>query len=204
MDLRRKHGRDFSIQQGFDRFVCRATLHDHELQELDFRRITQLFRSTLDFPFSIGIGVHRGEQISQYHAERALLESNRYGQNEGFLVSGEPEVVTGPLSQTLAVRYNYQDMNVTHFARRLGIDNANLLRLVGLYRSDPERPLSAPELSPILGVTLRSTRRILQKLCDMGIITPTADISEGGRGRPTHRYKFVSEALERALMTPDK
>lgn len=204
VDFRKERGLSYSIQQGFDRFVCRTTLRNPEVKELDFRKIVHLFQEKVDFPFSIGIGVHGSEQTSQYHAERALLESNRYGTREGFLVSGEPEVTTGPLSRSLAVRYSYQDVNVTHFARKLGIGNANLLRLVGLYRNDPEVTLSAAELGPILGVTLRSTRRILQKLCDMGIITPTEDIPQGSRGRPMHLYKFVSEALERALMTPEK
>ena len=199
VDCRKKYNIDFRIQQGLDRFVCRSTLNNHAAKALDFQKIVQLFQKKLDFPFSIGVGIHPNEQTSQYHAERALLESNRYGSNEGFLVSGEPEVMTGPLSKTQDVRYSYQDVNVTRFARKLGIGEANLLRLVGLYRQDNSVVLSAPELAPLLGITLRSTRRILQKLYDLGILTPVAVSAASGRGRPIHRYTFVPDALERAF-----
>lgn len=199
VDLRRLHGVEYSIQQGYDRFICRCSMENGAAKALNFQKILQMFQRELEFNFSIGIGIHANEQSSLYHAEQALLESVRYGSREGFLVSGEPEVMTGPLSREQAVRYSYQDANVTRFARKLGIGNANLLRLVGMYRSDPKVVLTAAILEPLLGVTTRSTRRILQKLYDMGIITPASDLSEGRRGRPVHRYTFVPEALERAL-----
>lgn len=199
VDYRKENGLDYTIHQGFDRFVCRGVCTGGEWKSLDLHGIVLTLREKLEFPFSVGVGVHSGEQISQYRAERALLESNRCGRNDGFLVSGDPEVLTGPLSMTQAVRYSYQDTHVTQFARKLGISNSNLLRLVGLYRNDPKVLLSAPELEPLLGITLRSTRRILQKLYDLGIVAPVADSPAGGRGRPIHRYVFVPEAMDRAL-----
>lgn len=199
VDCRKRYDMDFTIQQGFDRFICRSTINRRKQQSMDYQAVLQLFRKELTFPFSIGIGIHDNEQTSQYHAERALLESNRYGYGEGFLVSGDAEVLMGPLSRSLAVRYTYQDMEVSHFARKLSISNANLLRLTGLYRSNPDTVLTAAELAPILGITLRSTRRILQKLYDLNIITPLADQPEGSRGRPIHRYRFVPNALEREI-----
>ena len=106
------------------------------------------------------------------------------------------------MSRAQSVRYSYQDGNAIQFAHRLGIDNTNLLRLVGLYRTDPKTVLTASELGPILGVTLRSSRRILQKLFDLGIVKPLPNPAGAGRGRPEHRYVFVPEAIEHALSQP--
>ena len=172
VDFRKEHGLSFSIDHSFDRFVAHATLPSEECTALNLQKIMSILRKGLSFPFSVGFGIHPSEQTSQYHAERALLESTRYGLNEGFLVSGEPEVLTGPLSRGQSVRYSYQDGTPAQLAHRLGIDNTNLLRLVGLYRNDADTVLTAAELAPLMGITLRSARRILQKLYGLGLVKP--------------------------------
>ena len=199
VDFRKEHALSFSIDHSYDRFVARSTLSNEACKQVSFQKMMAILRKNLSFPFSVGVGIHPSEQTSQYHAERALLESTRYGLNEGFLVSGDPEVLTGPLSRAQSVRYTYQDGGAIQFARRLGIDNTNLVRLVGLYRNDPNVVLTASELGPILGVTLRSARRILQKLYDLGIVKSLPAPTASGRGRPEHRYQFVPEAIDRAL-----
>ena len=199
VDFRKEHDLPFSIDHSFDRFVARSSLSNEAYKQVNLQKMMAILRKNLSFPFSVGIGIHPSEQTSQYHAERALLESTRYGLNEGFLVSGEPEVLTGPLSRSQSVRYSYQDGSAIQFAHRLGIDNTNLLRLVALYRNDPKTVLTASELGPILGITLRSTRRILQKLYDLGMVKPLPTPPGAGRGRPEHRYVFVPDSVERAL-----
>ena len=199
VDFRKEHGLSFSIDHSFDRFVAHATLPSEECTALNLQKIMTILRKGLSFPFSVGFGIHPSEQTSQYHAERALLESTRYGLNEGFLVSGEPEVLTGPLSRGQSVRYSYQDGTPAQLAHRLGIDNTNLLRLVGLYRNDADTVLTAAELAPLMGITLRSARRILQKLYGLGLVKPLPLPPSLGRGRPEHRYVFVKEAIDGAL-----
>ena len=199
VDFRKEHGLSFSIDHSFDRFVAHATLPSEECTALNLQKIMTILRKGLSFPFSVGFGIHPSEQTSQYHAERALLESTRYGLNEGFLVSGEPEVLTGPLSRGQSVRYSYQDGTPAQLAHRLGIDNTNLLRLVGLYRNDADTVLTAAELAPLMGITLRSARRILQKLYGLGLVKPLPLPQSLGRGRPEHRYVFVKEAIDGAL-----
>lgn len=201
VDFRKEHALSFSIDHSFDRFVAHATLPSEECRSLNLQKLMGILRKELPFPFSVGFGIHPSEQTSQYHAERALLESTRYGLNEGFLVSGEPEVLTGPLSRAQAVRYSYQDGNSVQFAHRLGIDNTNFLRLVGLYRNKPETVLTAAEISSLLGVTLRSARRILQRLYTLGLVKPLPVPQGAGRGRPEHRYVFIKGAFDNVLKT---
>ena len=85
------------------------------------------------------------------------------------------------------------------FARRLGVDNTNLLRLAALYRNNPDTILTAADLGPILGITQRSTRRILQRLFELGLIRVLPESGSTGRGRPVHRYVFVKEAMDHSL-----
>ena len=199
VDFRKEHSLSFSIDHSFDRFVAHATLPSEAAKALNLQKLMAIVRKGLSFPFSVGIGIHPSEQTSQYHAERALLESTRYGLNEGFLVSGEPEVLTGPLSRAQSVRYSYQDGASMQLARRLGIDNTNLLRLTGLYRNEPDAVLTAAELSALLGITLRSARRILQRLYTLGLVKSLPAPQGAGRGRPEHRYAFVKGAFDTVL-----
>jgi len=199
VDLRRNSGKEFSIQQGFDRFLCKSTVSNDLAQKLELKSLVHLFRDQLDFEFSLGFGIHANEQKSQFHAERALLESNRSGKREGYLVSGEPEIITGPLSSSVTVRYSYNDTNIAALARKTGVNDSSIVRLISLYRDNPGVILTAANLEPLLGITLRSTRRILQKLCDLGIIVPVDGTPEGGRGRPVNHYIFSPTVLEKAL-----
>ena len=64
------------------------------------------------------------------------------------MVSGDPEVLTGPLSHGQSLRYSYQDGSSMQFARRLGVDNTNLLRLAALYRNNPDTILTAAVWAP--------------------------------------------------------
>ena len=199
VDFRKERNLSYSIDHSFDRFVARATFPNDYFRGINYQKIMAVLQKSLPFPFSVGIGIHPSEQTSQYHAERALLESARYGLKEGFLVSGEPEVLTGPLSHARSLRYSYQDGSSVQFAHRLGIDNTNLLRLAALYRNDPATVLTAAELGPILGVTQRSTRRILQRLFELGLVRVISDNEAAGRGRPVHKYLFIPEAMEHSL-----
>lgn len=200
VDFRKEKVLSYSIDHSFDRFILRQSISNEACRELDLPKMVNLLRKELPFSFSAGIGLHPSEQTSQYHAERALLESTRYGLREGFLVSGEPEVLTGPLSQGKGVRYSYRGGSSAQLAHRLGIDNANLLRLAALYRQNPKAVLTAKDLSPILGTAPRSTRRILQRLYELGLVHSLPDVPSSGRGRPVHRYSFVKEAMEHALI----
>ena len=199
VDFRKEKNLSYSIDHSFDRFVARATFSNDYCKGISYQKIMAVLRKNLPFPFSVGIGIHPSEQTSQYHAERALLESTRYGLNEGFLISGDPEVLTGPLSHGQSLRYSYQDGSSVQFAHRLGIDNTNLLRLVALYRNDPKTVLTAAELGPILGITQRSTRRILQRLFELGLVRVLSDTGTAGRGRPVHKYVFNPDAMEHSL-----
>lgn len=199
VDFRKEKNLSYSIDHSFDRFVARATFSNDYCKGISYQKIMAVLRKNLPFPFSVGIGIHPSEQTSQYHAEQALLESTRYGLNEGFLVSGDPEVLTGPLSHGQSLRYSYQDGSSVQFAHRLGIDNTNLLRLVALYRNDPKTVLTAAELGPILGITQRSTRRILQRLFELGLVRVLSDTGTAGRGRPVHKYVFNPDAMEHSL-----
>lgn len=199
VDFRKERGLSFTIDHSFDRFVARTTVSNEACKSISFQRLLSYLRKALAFPFSVGIGVHPSEQTSQYHAERALLESTRYGLNEGFLVSGDPEVLTGPLSHGQSLRYSYQNGSSAQFAHRLGIDTTNLLRLAALYHNSPDTVLTAQDLGPILGITQRSTRRILQRLFELGLIRPVTDSASTGRGRPVNRYVFVKDAMDHSL-----
>lgn len=46
---------------------------------------------------------------SHYRADLALQEAIKYGKNDGFVISGEDNALTGPLSLTRSLNYSYSN-----------------------------------------------------------------------------------------------
>lgn len=102
--------------------------------------------------------------------------------------------------------YDYTNDKAIEFARAQGINETNVLKLISLFRDDPDRILTSHELSKTLGITARSASRILSKLSELKILSlipqdQTEEKEPGGhQGRPTHHYRFMAEAFREALL----
>lgn len=204
-DYRKESHKHFSIQQGFNQFEIHMQLESGSFRLEQLRLFLQIFQRSLGFSYRIGLGLSSSKERARYFSERALLEANRYGRNDAFFV-GEDGIVTGPLSQDLTLMYDYTNDKAIDFARQHGINETNVLKLISLFRDDPDRILTSHELSEILGITIRSSSRILAKLSELSIISMISqnqvDENEHGshQGRPTHHYHFMAENFRKALL----
>ncbi|MDY6306548.1 MAG: MarR family transcriptional regulator [Oribacterium sp.] len=204
-DYRKNAHTHFSIRQGFNQFEVQMQLESGTFHMEKLRPMLQEFQKSLGFPFRIGIGLSSSKERARFFSERALLEANRYGRNDAFFV-GEEGTVTGPLSQDMTLMYDYTNDKAIEFARAQGINETNVLKLISLFRDDPDRILTSHELSKTLGITARSASRILSKLSELKILSlipqdQTEEKERGGhQGRPTHHYRFMAEAFREALL----
>ena len=100
LDFRREYHYDFAIRSVSNRFELDM---DTDLYKKSFDRIQDLIsyldqKGDLEFRLGAGFGNSLGE--SHYQAEKALQEAIRYGKNYGFIIHGDENVLTGPLSLT--------------------------------------------------------------------------------------------------------
>ena len=205
VDYRRDAARPFSISIGTNQFELTAQRPTQTASPQHMRNLILRLQSSLDFPFRVGIGLHTNEDRCHYLAERAPLEATRHGANDGFFVGGDNETLTGPLSSPSLPTYSYSNEKAITLGRKIGISQANLLKLVGLFQADQSAVLTASSISRLLNITPRSASRILLKLHELGLIRPATDIPNGEhKGRPQHRFHFLSNPFKAALVEPSE
>ena len=202
VDFRRQSPYTFSISIGTNQFELTSQRPFQSVSPRDMRNLVLHLQNSLDFPFRVGIGLHVNEDRSHYLAERALLEATRHGADDGFFISGDEETLTGPLSSSALPSYSYTNEKATALSHRIGISETNLLKLVGLFRSDQNALLTAASISRLLNITPRSANRILLKLHELELIRPSDDLRPKARkgGRPTHCFRFLPEPFQNALL----
>lgn len=201
VDYRRERERSFSISIGTNQFELATLQPAQSVSPHDMRDLILRLQSRLDFPFRVGIGLHSNEDRCHYLAERALLEATRHGANDGFFVSGDEETLTGPLSSAAFPSYSYTNKKATALSHKIGISESNLLKLAGLFRSDPDALLTAASISRLLNITPRSASRILLKLQSQGLVAPSINLHpKAHKGRPIHCFQFLPEAFRSALL----
>ena len=96
-----------------------------------------------------------------------------------------------PLSLTRTLNYSYSNTKALQYAQMSGINESNLLKIVGLFQMDEETVMTAASLSQWLNITTRSCSRILQQLLDSGLIAEIESLKPAGKGRPTRQYRFI-------------
>lgn len=201
VDFRRAHDIPFAISIGLNSFELNCQRPAQTTTPRSMRSLILRLQRQLDFPFRVGIGLDVNEDRSHYFAEQALLEATRHGANDGFFVSGENETLTGPLSAATMPTYSYSNEKAVSLAHQIGISQANLLKLVGLFQSDPSALLSTAFLSQLLNITPRSASRILLKLHKLGLITPANEHpKEEHKGRPQHYFHFLPGPFQSFLV----
>ncbi|MBQ2022485.1 MAG: hypothetical protein II253_04250 [Lachnospiraceae bacterium] len=190
LDFRKEFQYDFALHTAAHRFELSL---DSDLYKTSFERIQDLITfldETGELEFRLGAGFGKSLGESHYQAELALQESVKYGKNDGFIIHGEESTLTGPLSLTRTLNYSYSNTKALAYSQANGINESNLLKIVGLFQMDKDTVMTAASLSQWLNITSRSCNRILQQLLDSNLIEEIAPQKQEGKGRPTRQYRF--------------
>lgn len=193
LDFRKEYGYEFALHAVSNRFELGL---ESDLYKNSFGRIQDLIafldqKNDLEFRLGAGFGKSLGE--SHYQAEQALQEAIKYGKNDGFIIHGDDNVLTGPLSLTRTLNYSYSNTKALAYSQENGINESNLLKIVGLFQMDNDSIITAASLSQWLNITSRSCNRILQQLLDSNLIEEIESQKQEGKGRPTRQYRFLKQ-----------
>lgn len=200
VDTRKDSQQDFTISVAFDRFELYNQLPASTNKVPILKALVLFLQEHFAYSFRFGAGISNSVDKSHYYAETALLESIKYGDNEGFLMSGEDTAITGPLSHSQELTYCYNNKNATNYAKKYGIDESNLLKIVGLFQLDASSKLTAAKLAKALNITTRSCSRILQQLLASSLIKELPTSSQNKKGRPAKEYEFCKQAFRATLL----
>lgn len=197
LEFRRAGNLSFSVRSLADRLELSgdSVSYRNSLKTLQLLISFLADKSSLEFRLGAGIGINVDD--SHYHAEIALLESIKYGKNDGFLSDGETSALTGPLTLTNSLTYSYLNQKVLAYSKEYGINESNLLKIAGLFQMNEQEVITAPDLALLLNITPRSCNRILQQLGESLLIEEIEPIKSAKKGRPIRRYRFNKTACEK-------
>lgn len=119
----------------------------------------------LDVGIGMGLTVYKAEM----NARKALEQSVRRKKHELFLVD-EKDVLLGPLDTERQLRYELisSDPKIREIAAKTGLSEHSVLKVIAIAEARKSYIFDAHELAECLEVTVRSARRIMNKIMDSG------------------------------------
>lgn len=199
LDFRRHHKLSFSVRPSSDRFEVTSEGSNYQEITHGIQEILSYLTEKSETEFRLGAGIAESTDESHYQAEIALLESIKYGKNDGFLIKNNDSFLTGPLSMTHALNYSYTNQKALDYSRENGINESNLLKIVGLFRMNPAEILTAGSLSKWLNITPRSCNRIILQLLESSLLEEIEPLKQETKGRPTRQYRFCRQGFEKVF-----
>lgn len=199
LDFRKQADLLFFVHPSSGRFELVGDSGDYDNATNYIQNLIYWLTEKTNIEFRLGAGISNTADESHYHAEIALLESIKYGKNDGFLINGRNSSLTGPLSLSNELNYSYSNQKALEYSKQNGINESNLLKIVGLFRLNPCDPLTAPALAKWLNITPRSCNRIILQLLESELIREIAPLKKETKGRPTRQYRFDIQNCEKAF-----
>ncbi|OCT12305.1 hypothetical protein A8709_31220 [Paenibacillus pectinilyticus] len=187
---------------GADEYLFFTTRGIFERETVGYKSVPlarEVWKS-LGLSLSMGIGFGRSANEAGTHARLALRRCKEAGGNTCFIVR-EDKTLIGPLEMADPLS---RDMSVTDpillkNAEDAGMTSAYLSRLLATVARSNKLDYEVHELANILGVTVRSTHRLLLQWMDHGLISITGYVKvPKGRPKQTFRLHFLEKFAESA------
>ncbi|MFT9846843.1 hypothetical protein [Aneurinibacillus sp. REN35] len=160
-------------------------------------------KTSLGVSLSMGIGFGKSANEAGTHARLALRQAAEAGGNICFIVREDRSVI-GPVEfgHPMVYELSITDLDLLDKAEKAGMTAAYMSRLMAQVARQGKLEYTAQELASIIGVTLRSTHRILLQWLDAELveIVGVEKISAKGRPRQIYRLSFIADQLEEKWM----
>ncbi|MCC3374786.1 hypothetical protein [Cohnella sp. REN36] len=144
---------------------------------------------------SIGIGFGRSAGEAGTHARVALRRSKEAGGDACFIVREDRSLI-GPLSMSdpLSLVLPLTDSGLIKRAEDAGMSSDYLSKLMSNTARTGKTDFKVHELASVLGITVRSTHRLLLQWIDHGLVK-VAGVEKVPKGRPRQifRLSFLEE-----------
>lgn len=153
--------------------------------------LLNLIKERFKLPVRIGVGFGLTAQQAGTNARIALNKTRENGDNCCYVLM-EDKSILGPLGCAKPIHYELvtTDKKVLEQAEAAGISSISLKRVIACITSLGKETFSANDLAPFLGVSLRSTHRLLNQLAGIGYVQIVGEEKLTTKGRPRQLYKL--------------
>lgn len=183
---------------GGDEYLFVTTRGIFERETRGYKTIPILLEAKKKLGISLSVGVGFGQSANEAgtHARLALRQSKEFGGDICFIVREDRSVI-GPveMSHPMIYELSITDETILTRAEKAGMTAAYMSKLMAQVTRLGKMEYTAQELAAILGVTIRSSHRILLQWLDAELveIVGIEKISLKGRPRQIYRLSFVDE-----------
>ncbi|HAQ08190.1 MAG TPA: transcriptional regulator [Bacillus bacterium] len=155
-----------------------------------FTEKSSLFPAMLN-GLKIGFGYGSAITEAEQNAKIALQFCKQLDEESSYYILTDEKVVLGPFPK---YRKSYSlkndDPQLMEISQKTRIGPANLSKILYFCRSRSSRQFTAADLADYLGVTRRSTERLLKKLLDHGYADAVGEEMTYHQGRPRAIYEL--------------
>ncbi|OPH58993.1 hypothetical protein BC351_21910 [Paenibacillus ferrarius] len=175
---------------GADEYLFFTTRGIFERETVGYKTVPlarEIWKS-LGLSLSMGIGFGRSANEAGTHARLALRRCKEAGGNTCFIVR-EDKTLIGPLemADSLSRDLSVTDPELLKKAEDAGMTSAYLSRLLTTVARTSKLDYEVHDLAAILGITVRSTHRLLLQWMDHDLITIAGSVKVP-KGRPKQLF----------------
>lgn len=179
-------------------FFTTRGIFERETRGYKFIPLLQESKKSFGHTLSVGIGFGKSANEAGTHARIALRQAKEAGGDVCYIVR-EDKCVIGPVEMGPQVVYELSvtDEKLLEKAEQAGMSATYMRKLLAQATRFGTVEYTAHELAPVLGVTIRSTHRILLQWLDAGLVEIVGEEKLAAKGRPRQVYRFVMFDEER-------
>lgn len=143
---------------------------------------------------NIGIGKGITAYKADMNARKALNYSVKKGKMEIYQINDNDEI-EGPLGKEQKLKYELisSDPKIQNIAEQTGLSVSSILKIIAIANMRKSYVFDAQQLADCLEVTVRSSRRIMNKIMDAGFGKVYAKESAVSGGRPKKLIQILFE-----------
>lgn len=169
--------------------TTRGALKLGQIDLTENKLLNAIFQQT-DMKANMGIGIGKTANEAELHAREALKKAKKTNMN--YYIYDENGEIYGPTRGTSPISYSLRNDNkqLLDLAEKANVSVSTINRLLSFFDVHGKTTVNANELASGLGITLRSARRLLNKLEQAELVAVTGQEQPAHRGRPRQIYSL--------------
>lgn len=181
------------VETGSRGYLLFSTKNIVEMETNEFKTISLLddVKRKTGTTVSLGIGFGTTAREAKFHALKGMYRARKYGGHQAYVVTEKRYI--GPIKplnidveSELAI-----EASLMVIADRTGISLNTIFKLHCIVAENTRNRFTPKELSDLLGNSVRSTNRLLEKLESAQLIEITGRQIVGSAGRPSRVFKIL-------------
>lgn len=133
----------------------------------------------------VGYGVGRSAREAEHHADRALRRARAIGDVAGVVALANDTIRSLDTGSPVP-----RSDSAARLARQIGVSEATIQGLRQVAQMQPDGVIAASDVSRHFGITLRSGRRIIERVERFGLAHEISSRRDGSVGRPKSLYRL--------------